>query len=89
MLTPEYTTQFRRDLKRMLKRGKDGAIIRLVLDDLIGEVPLDPSKMDHRLSGQWINHRDCHVQPDWVLIYKQVAGVIRFVRTGSHADLFE
>ncbi len=89
MLSPEYTTQFRRDLKRMVKRGKNASQIRSVMNDLIAEATLDPSKKDHPLSGNWVGHRDCHVQPDWVLIYMKSDVVIRFVRTGSHADLFE
>ena len=88
MLTPEYTTQFRCDLKRMVKRGEDAWLIRSVMDDLIAEVPLARSKKDHPLSGEWVGHRDCHIRPDWVLIYRTSGDVIRFVRTGSHADLF-
>jgi mRNA interferase YafQ len=89
MLRPEYTTQFHRDLKRMLKRGEDASLIRAIMEDLIAEIPLAPSKRDHQLSGKWVGHRDCHVRPDWVLIYKLSNGAIRFVRNGSHADLFE
>ena len=89
MLTPDFTTQFRKDLRRVEKQGKDPAKVRAVLEDLIQERPLAPARRDHALKGDWKGCRDCHVEPDWVLIDMVDAGRVRFLRTGSHADLFE
>lgn len=88
MLTPTYTRQFERDLKRMLKRGKDPEKLKLVMTTLINEEPLPPRHRDHVLIGNHRNRRECHVEPDWLLIYKTQADEIIFERTGSHSDLF-
>ena len=63
------TRQFSRDVKRMAKRGKDIAKLREVVTRLAEELPLDPRHRDHPLIGKLINCRDCHVEPDWILIY--------------------
>ena len=90
MLKPSFTKQFEKDLKRMLKRGKDEKKIKEVLRRLIHQEPLEPKHRDHKLVGNWKDRRDCHVEPDWVLIYKpEIAeGRIIFERTGTHSDLF-
>ena len=88
MLAPRYTRVFEKDLRRMMKRGKDVAKIKNVIRDLIHETPLDPRLRDHKLLGLYRDRRDCHVEPDWVLIYKKSAIEIVFERTGTHADLF-
>lgn len=83
MLRPSYT-------KRMLKRGKDENKIKHVMQLLIEEKPLEPRHRDHKLIGNYVGSRDCHVEPDWVLIYTLIPkeGAIRFERTGTHSDLF-
>lgn len=90
MLKPSFTKQFVKDLKRMLKRGKSEGKIREVMKRLIHEEPLETKHRDHRLIGNWKDRRDCHVEPDWILIYKpeQDEGRIVFERTGTHSDLF-
>jgi mRNA interferase YafQ len=90
MLKPSFTNQFARDLKRMLKRGKDEKKLKHVMQLLIEEKPLEPRHRDHKLIGNYVGSRDCHVEPDWVLIYTLLArdNAIRFERTGSHSDLF-
>ena len=88
MLTPTYTRQFERDLKLMLKRGKDPEKVKLVMTTLINEEPLRSRLRDHALVGNYRNRRECHVEPDWLLIYKILADEIIFERTGSHSDLF-
>jgi len=88
MLEPEYTGQFRRDLKRMKKRGKGMEKIKEAMSLLIEEASLPDSYGDHPLAGNWKDCRDLHVEPDWVLIYRLLDGVVRFERTGSHSDLF-
>lgn len=90
MLDVEYTSKFKRDARKMGKRGVDLA----KLDDLIlklrkGEA-LPERCHDHLLSGAYIGHRECHIEPDWLLVYRidQSKLVLTAVRTGSHGDLF-
>ena len=83
------TNQFARDMKRMIRRGKDPARMREVVSLLARGEVLPPKFRDHPLRGEWQGSRDCHVEPDWVLIYTTDASSLRLERTGSHADLFE
>ena len=89
MRAPSYANQFRRDVKLAEKRGKDITKLRLVLQLLIDEEPLPARLRDHPLKGVWKNHRDLHIEPDWLLIYKADAETVTFERTGTHADLFD
>ncbi len=88
MLTPVFTRQFARDLKRMQKRGKDRERIKSVIQALIETGHLDPIHRDHALLGGWQGRRECHIESDWLLIYKREENRIVFERTGTHADLF-
>ena len=88
-LTPVSSSRFKRDVKRVEKRGKDLAKLRTLLDLLINQQPLPPTYKDHPLSGNWNGFRDAHVEPDWLLIYRVVGDELQLARTGSHADLFE
>lgn len=81
-------SKFRRDVKLMQRRGKDMSKLRAMILDLIQELPLPPSIRDHPLSGDWTHHRDCHIEPYWIVIYKIDGADLFLVRTGSHADLF-
>ncbi len=74
----------------MLRRGKDENKIRDVMSKLIRQEALEPKHRDHKLIGNWNGRRDCHVEPDWVLIYQldEPASRIIFERTGTHSDLF-
>jgi mRNA interferase YafQ len=83
------SSQFKKDIKRQARRGKDMVRLKAVMDALIDEQPLPPQSRDHRLRGEWIGSRDCHVESDWVLIYTLEASHVRFERTGTHSDLFE
>jgi len=87
----ETTTAFKRDFKRTKAtpkhRNLDGLLVPL-LNLLVADVPLPPKYRDHSLSGEWKDHRDCHVRPDLVLIYlKPDDQVLRLVRLGSHSEL--
>ena len=90
MLKPFYTKPFRKERKLMRKRGRDldklGEVIRMI----INEQPLPPQYENHPLQGKWKDAYDCHIQGDWVLVYKidDVARTVTFHHTGSHADLF-
>ena len=83
------TTQFKRDIKLAEKHGKPMGKLKALLITLINGEPLDPKYRDHKLSGDYKNHRECHIEPDWLLIYQLKAAEILFVRTGSHSDLFK
>jgi mRNA interferase YafQ len=83
-----YTNQFERDYRRLLKRGKDMAKLCAVLDLLTAGKSLPAEYRDHGLKGRWQGARDCHIEPDWVLIYRQDKGelVLYALATGTHAD---
>ena len=89
MLSFYYTKQFGKDLKRMLNRGKPKKKVKEVLKKLINEEQLDARFKDHKLIGNLKDRRECHIEPDWLLIYKKTSGEIVFERTGTHSDLFE
>jgi len=88
ILTSVLLTQYRRDLKRCEKRGKPMEKMRQVILLLLSAEPLPARYRDHTLSGDWIGHRECHVDPDWLLIHKVDTESLYLVRTGSHSDLF-
>ena len=84
-----YTTAFKRDYERMKKRGADVKKLRRVIEQLEKVEVLDAKCRDHPLKGEFIKARDCHIDPDWVLIYAVVGEELRLIRTGSHSDLFK
>ena len=91
MRTIERTSQFKRDYKRE-SRGRHRAYLdaglALIVENLSNDQPLESRHHDHALSGEWSDHRDCHVKPDLVLIYqKSGADTLRLVRLGSHSEL--
>jgi len=89
MPTPVFTRQFNRDVKRMQKRGKKLEKIKIIIRSLIEEESLDPIHRNHKLIGNWQGRRECHVESDWLLIYKKEEDRIIFERTGTHSDLFQ
>jgi len=84
------TSQFKKDVKRAQKRGKDLAKLKAVLDRLIEGEQLSPECKDHPLRGNFVGSRDCHIELDWILIYTLIENDthVRFERTGTHSDLF-
>jgi len=88
MLIPIRTTQFKRDAKLAEKRGRQMSKLKTIIIKLANEEVLDPKYRDHKLGGDYKNHRECHVEPDWLLIYRVTLEDITFVRTGTHSDLF-
>ncbi len=88
MLLPEYTSQFKKDLKTLQKRQFDIESLKDVIRLLCSEAALAPRHRDHQLTGNWRGRRECHISPDWLLIYKTGDGIILFERTGSHSDIF-
>ena len=83
------TTAFEKDLRRFEKQGKDLDKLEEVVNLLQTQQPLPPRCRPHGLRGNWSGHWDCHVKPDWLLLYKVTETELILVRTGSHAELFE
>lgn len=90
MLQIKFTNKMKRDVKRMLKRGKNIAALETVLDLLTKRKPLNPKYRDHPLQGNEKGFRECHIDPDWLLKYqvRENELILLAVETGSHADLF-
>ena len=89
MLRIVYTNQFRRDYKRIQKRGQEMEKLKAIITLLISGEPLPEKYKDHPLQGNFKGVRDCHIAPDWILLYVIVDDELRLIRTGSHADLFK
>ena len=89
MFTPVYTRQFEKDLKLNQRRGKNLDKFKILARTLIeGQTP-DPIHRDHKLVGNYHGRRDCHVESDWLIIYRIEDELIIFERMGSHSDLFK
>jgi len=82
------TSQFKRDVKRMQRRGKDLEKLKGALERLVKGEGLAPEYRDHVLVGQYKGTRECHLEPDWLLIYELAESEKALIRTGSHSDLF-
>jgi mRNA interferase YafQ len=83
------TSTFKKDYKRITKRGYRRPLLTAVVDALRAGDPLPPARRDHALKGEFEGCRECHLQPDWLLIYQTSDEDVTLVRTGTHADLFE
>jgi mRNA interferase YafQ len=81
--------QFARDLKRVAKRGKNLDKLKRIVTLLAQDEPLEPRHRDHALTGNWKRSRDCHIEPDWLLLYTLNDESLRLERTGTHSDLFK
>lgn len=90
MLKVRYSSRFKKDFKVIVKRGYDISLFEEVLTILREEKPLPEKYNDHSLKGDYSGHRECHITPDWLLIYKKEDDMITLslTRTGSHSDLF-
>ena len=91
MLNPLYINQFVTDLKLAQKRGKNIEKLKAIIKLLINGDKLSIKFKDHQLIGNYANRRECHIESNWLLIYKvsQIEQEIIFERTGSHSDLFK
>ncbi|MBR1578561.1 MAG: type II toxin-antitoxin system YafQ family toxin [Bacteroidales bacterium] len=85
--------QYKKDLKRARKRNLPEAELNQVIFDLANDIPLSPDRKDHTLSESLAGFRECHIQPDWLLVYnKEDNGelhILNLIRTGTHSDLFK
>ncbi len=90
MLTIKYETTFKKDFKKAVKRGYNINLLEEVIELLANEQVLPPKYKDHRLTGDYSDCRECHITPDWLLIYKINNNelILYLTRTGTHSDLF-
>ena len=88
MRTIRRDKQFKRDVKRLIKRGKDSNKLKKIINLLVNAETLPQENIDHQLKGNLKDCRECHIEPDWLLIYRIEGSEFCLVRTGSHADLF-
>ena len=86
----DFTTQFKKDIKLAKKQGKDTDKIFEVVENLANDEVLDAKYKDHCLTGDYKDCRECHIEPDWLLIYKKYESelILMLIRTGSHSELF-
>lgn len=82
------TSQFKRDLKRAGKRGKNIEKLKDVVRSIAAGEALEERHRNHALAGNWDGSRDCHIEPDWILIYRVDGECLFLERTGTHSDLF-
>ena len=85
-----FTTRFKKDLKQVKKQGKDLNKLYDLIQKLADKTPLEPKYRDHDLRGDYEGCRECHIEPDWLLIYEYFDDILilTLTRTGSHSDLF-
>lgn len=90
MLNIRYSSRFKKDFKTIVKRGYDVKLLEEVLNLLVQEQILPQNYLDHALTGNYSGHRECHISPDWLLIYKIEKDILTLslTRTGTHSDLF-
>lgn len=87
-LAIRQSTRFRRDVKRLRRQGANLALLEAAIIALVAQESLDERYRDHALVGNWKGFRECHIQPDWLLIYRIENDELQLARTGSHAELF-
>lgn len=90
MLTIKYQNSFKKDFKLVKKRGYDISKLQKIIDLLASKQPLPQANKDHNLIGNYSGCRECHITPDWLLIYEinEDELILHLLRTGSHSDLF-
>ena len=88
MLNPVYTNAFKKDVRPAQKRRLDMAVLKRVIEEILSGKPLTAKHKNHRRTGNWNHHWECHLSPDWLLLYKLQGDDVVFERTGSHADRF-
>lgn len=90
MFSVIYSTRFKKDIKLAKKQRKNLNKLKIVISLLLQDKILSEQNRDHALTGRWNNYRECHIEPDWLLIYKKdnIAQTLSLVRLGSHSELF-
>lgn len=87
MLSLSFSTAYKRDLKLCKKRGYNLNLLNAIINTLLIPAPLPVKNRDHNLSGNHAGERECHITPDWLLIYRVNNNELYLIRTGTHADL--
>lgn len=87
MLKAQFGNRFKKDYKKVVRQGRDIAILKEVMTRLQKEEKLANKYYDHNLIGNWKGCRECHLSPDWLLIYRIEGDTIVFIRTGSHSEI--
>lgn len=88
MLKPIHLRKFEDEVEKIKKRGKDIEKLKKVMKLLTQQVALPQNNHNHKLKGCYVGYWECHIEPDWLLVYKKTETHITFARTGSHSDLF-
>lgn len=88
MRAPSYTNRFEKDVDLAKRRGKNTDKLKTIIELIVSEQPLPPRLRDHPLVGKYVGRRECHIEPDWLLVYKLEPGAVVLERTGTHSDLF-
>jgi mRNA interferase YafQ len=89
MYNPVYTKQFEKDIRRAKRRGKNLEKFKIIARTLLAGQALDNIHRNHRLVGSYVGRRECHIESDWLLIYKTEEKRIIFERMGTHSDLYK
>ena len=89
MLKIKPTTKFKKDLKKADKSGWNIDKLTVVIETLVNQKQLDERHYDHKLTGNYIGCRDCHIESDWLLIYRIEDDYLVLLRTGTHSELFK
>ena len=86
----KFTSAMKKDMKKVVKRHYDLTLFAEIVEKIANGIPLEEKYKDHELEGNWAGHRECHIKPDWLLIYqiKNDVLVLELSRTGTHSDLF-
>ena len=86
----KFTSAMKKDMKKVVKRHYDLTLFAEIVEKIANGIPLEEKYKDHELEGNWAGHRECHIKPDWLLIYqiKNDILVLELSRTGTHSDLF-
>lgn len=90
MLEVKFTSKFKKDYKLIKKRGMNTSLLKEIVGKLANNIPLEEKYKDHELTGNYKGFRECHIQPDWLLIYliEDDKLTLTLTRTGTHSDLF-
>ncbi len=83
------TKQFKQDIDRLKRQGKNCTKLKVVIDSISENIRLEPKYRDHKLTGKYNKSRECHIEPDWLLIYEIDETSVILRRTGSHSELFK
>lgn len=89
MYTLKYTGKIKKDIKACQKRGNDLKLLENVIDKLLIPEPLEAKNREHDLKGNYSGYKECHISPDWLLIYRYNGEYLELARTGTHSDLFK